>query len=188
MHEDFAQRRRVALAVAITVILVPAAFLLNRGDDGAANQPSGTLVGEVVISGGLESADASSAGEASFERTEPSATDPMGTTPTEFLEGTVPERADDPATIAIPRAIRALRGTATFSRDISDSAACQIRDLVSIPFNSSVTVTNLDNSQSVQCIASVGGTAPDDDVIMNADAFLQIGDLTDAPLSVVISW
>ncbi len=181
MHEDFAQRRRVALAVAITVILVPAAFLLSR-DDGEATEPVGTLVGEVVISG--QPAEP----EASAVRTAPAATDPMGTTPPEFIEGTVPEQADDPATIAIPRARRALRGTATFSRDISDSAACQIRDLVSIPFNSSVTVTNLDNSRSVQCIASVGGAAPNDDVIMNADAFLQIGDLTDAPLSVEISW
>ncbi len=185
MHEDFAQRRRVALAVAITVILIPATFLLNRGDDGAATEPSGTLVGEVVISG---EADAVETESTSSGRAEPSTTDPMGTTPPEFIEGTVPEQADDAATIAIPRANRALRGTATFSRDISDSASCQIRDLVSIPFNSSVTVTNLDNSQSVQCIASIGGSAPDDDVIMNADAFLQIGDLTDVPLSVEISW
>lgn len=182
MHHDFAQRRRVALAAAITVILVPAAFLLNRGDDGAATEPSGTLVGAVVISG------QSPVSVPPPEQAGPAATDAMGTTPPELLEGTVPEQADDPATIAIPKPTRALRGTATFSRDISDSAACQIRDLFTIPFDTSVTVTNLDNSRSVQCIASVGGPAPDDDVIMNADAFLQIGDLTDAPLSVEISW
>jgi hypothetical protein len=185
MNQDFAQRRRVALALAITVILVPAAFLLNRGGDDSTTEPSGTLVGEVVISGQPTNPEELDGVQ---QRGEPTATDPMGTTPPEFLEGTVPEQGGDPATIAIPRASRALRGTATFSRDISDSAACQIRDLVAIPFNSSVTVTNLDNSRSVQCIASVGGASPEDDVIMNADAFLQIGDLTDAPLSVEISW
>lgn len=185
MHDDFAQRRRVALALAITVILVPAAFLLNRGTDDAADVPSGTLVGDVVISG--QPAESDGLDDAPRENV-PSGTDPMGTTPPEFLEGTVPEQGGDPATIAIPRASRALRGTATFSRDISDSAACQIRDLFSIPFNSSVTVTNLDNSRSVQCIASISGESPRNDVIMNADAFLQIGDLTDAPLSVEISW
>lgn len=183
MREDFAQRRRFALALAITVILVPAAFLLNRGNDGVATEPGDTLVGDVLIAGQTVAPDASP------DPTErPAATDPMGTTPTEFIDGTVPEQADDPATIAIPRVNRSLRGTATFSRGISDTAACQIRDLVSIPFNTSVTVTNLDNSRSVQCIASVGGVAPDDDIILNADAFLQIGDLTDAPLSVEISW
>lgn len=182
MNHDFAQRRRVALALAITVILVPAAFLLNRGDGESATEPSGTLVGTVVISG-QPPATAAPDGQDG-----PAATDPMGTTPPEYLQGTVPEQAGDPATIAIPRAIRAVRGSATFSRDIDNSAACQIRDLVSIPFNASVTVTNLDNSRSVQCIASVGGPAPDDDVIMHADAFLQIGDLTDAPLSVEITW
>jgi hypothetical protein len=187
MHEDFAQRRRIALALAITVILVPAAFLLNRGGGDAADEPAGTLVGEVRISGQPDGSVAEDTLESSG-RNESTGTDPMGTTPPEALQGTVPEQAGDPATIAIPRATRAVRGTATFSRDISDSAACQVRDLIAIPFNSSVTITNLDNSQSVQCIASVGGAAPDDDVIMNADAFLQIGDLTDAPLSVEITW
>ncbi|MFW2336139.1 hypothetical protein [Ilumatobacter sp.] len=182
MQEDFAQRRRVAVAIAITVILVPAVFLLNRGGDDAAGEPTGTLVGDVLIPGqpsepAVTPVDAPTG-----------STDPMGTTPSEFIDGTVPEQADDPATIAIPRATRAVRGTATFSRGIADTATCQIRDLVTIPFNSSVTVTNLDNSRSVQCIASIGGEAPDDDIIMNADAFLQIGDLTDAPLSVEISW
>ena len=187
MQEDFVQRRRVAVALAITVILVPAVFLLSRDGDGATSGPTGTLVGDVLIPGRSPEPDVQNVGAATADGVG-DATDPMGTTPTEYIDGTVPEQSDDPATIAIPRATRAVRGTASFSRDISDSAACQIRDLTTIPFNSSVTVTNLDNSRSVQCIASIGGSAPDDAVIMNADAFLQIGDLTDAPLSVEISW
>ncbi len=181
MHEDFAQRRRVALALAITVILVPAAFLLNRGGADTADQPVGTLVGPAVIPGQTTPPDS----EASDG---PSATDPMGTTPYEYIQGTVPPQADDPATIAIPRVGRSIRGAASFSRSITDPASCQIRDLATIPFSSAITVTNLDNSRSIRCIVSVGGTPPDEAVILNADAFLQIGDLTDAPLSVEISW
>lgn len=168
--------------MAITVILVPAAFLLNRGGDETVADPVGTLVGPAVIPGQTtppESGDASD---------EPSATDPMGTTPLEHILGTVPPQADDPATIAIPRVGRSIRGTASFSRSIADPAACQIRDLATIPFESAITVTNLDNSMSIRCIVNVGGTTPHESVILNADAFLQIGDLTDAPLSVEISW
>jgi hypothetical protein len=183
MHEDFAQRRRVAIAVAITVILVPAAFLLNRSDDTTATEPVGTLVGAPVIPGQVDGT-----GDADSRSDRPDGTDPMGTTPSEYIDGTVPPQANDPATIAIPRAGQSIRGVASFSHSITDTAACQIRDTATIPFASTITVRNLDNSQSVRCIVSVGGVQPDEDVILNADAFLQIGDLTDAPLSVEISW
>jgi hypothetical protein len=182
MHEDFAQRRRVALALAITVILVPAAFLLNRGGDDTAEEPGSTLVGPALIPGQTTASDDAGASDGS------AATDPMGTTPTEYIQGTVPPQADDPATIAIPRVGRSIRGAASFSRSITNPAACQVRDLATIPFDSAITVTNLDNSRSIRCIVSVGGAPPDNAVILSADAFLQIGDLTDAPLSVEISW
>ncbi len=182
MHEDFAQRRRVALALAITVILVPAAFLLNRGGDDTADEPVGTLVGPAVIPGQTTPPDSPDASE------RPADTDPMGTTPAEYTQGTVPPQADDPATIAIPRVGRTVRGTASFSHSITDPAACQIRDVATIPFESTITVTNLDNSMSIRCIVSVGGATPSEAVVLNSDAFLRIGDLTDAPLSVEISW
>lgn len=183
MHEDFAQRRRVALALAITVILVPAAFLLNRGGTDAADEPDSTLVGPAIIPGASTPPALDEASDG------PNATtDPMGTTPLDYIQGTVPPQADDPATIAIPRVGRSIRGAASFSRSITDPAACQIRDVATIPFDTAITVTNLDNSQSIRCIVSVGGAVPDQAVILSADAFLQIGDLTDAPLSVEISW
>jgi hypothetical protein len=182
MHEDFAQRRRVALALAITVILVPAAILLDRGGDDTADDPATTLVGPAVIPGATTPPDGSDS------RGRATATDPMGTTPVEYIEGTVPPQANDPATIAVPLVGRSIRGAASFSRDITDPSACQVRDLAAIPFDSAVTVTNLDNSRSIRCIAGVGGSPPTEAVVLSADAFLLIGDLTDAPLSVEISW
>jgi hypothetical protein len=190
MHEDFAQRRRVAVALAITVILVPAAFLLDRGGDGAAEEPGSTLVGPAVTTGDTTTPGTDTSNDAGPNdgSNGPAATDPMGTTPIEYIQGTVPPQADDPATIAVPRVGRAIRGDASFSRGITNPASCQVRDLETIPFESTITVTNLDNSRSIRCIARVGGTPPSEAVILSADAFLRIGDLTDAPLSVEISW
>jgi len=181
MDQDFAQRRRVALALAITVILVPAAFLLNRDSTNGAASPTNTYVGTVVIPGQATVATTLPAPD------EPAATDAMGTTDVAYLDGTVPPEQDDPTSIKIPRPAESITGSATFSRDIGNPKACQVRDLAAVPFNSTVTVTNLDNSRSVQCVASVTGT-PDESIVLNADAFLQIGDLTDAPLSVKITW
>ena len=85
----------------------------------------------------------------------------------------------------IPRLPRAIDGTATYRSDISNTTACRVKG---VPFNSQVTVTNLDNSRSVRCVAALGGPEPDDDVVMHADAFLQIADITDAPIPVRITW
>ena len=183
MHQDFAQRRRVAVALAITVILVPAAFLLNRGGDDPAAQPPITLIG--TVPGDTATPVPGEADEAELSAGTPAATDAMGTAPVGFLDGTAPPKDDDPATIAIPRLPRSLVGTASFRRDITDTTVCQAKG---VPFNARITVTNLDNSQSVQCIASVGGPEPDEDVILPADAFLQIADITDAPVPVMITW
>lgn len=188
MDDDYGQRRRVAVALALTVILAPAAFLLNRssGDDTPDEASAITLVGDVRIDGEAVGGDDTRDGTAGPGA--PTATDPMGTTPIDVLIGTVPPIDDDPATIAIPRPGQVVRGIASFSRSISNPAVCQIKDLATIPFQSEITVTNLDNSRSVRCEVSVGGRADDYDVILNADAFLQIGDLTDAPLSVELTW
>lgn len=182
MNPDFAQRRRVAIALAITVIAVPAAFLLNPGDD-PATAPPVTLVGTVAPP---EQAAAEPAAPGQQEQAAtPNATDPMGTTPVAYLEGTGPSDTDDPATIAIPRLPESLTGTATFRRNLSNPANCQV---VGAPFNRRVTVTNLDNSRSIDCINNVGGPVPDELVVLHADAFVEIADLTDAPVPVQITW
>jgi hypothetical protein len=179
MNQDYAQRRRVAVAIAITVVLVPAAILLNRGADDVSGSPPVTLIGTVP-------GDSVPTADTTGRRADvPSATDAMGTASVGFLDGTAPTRDDDPATIAIPRLARSISGTASFRRDIVDTTVCQAPG---VPFNTRITVTNLNNSRSVQCIASVGGPAPDDDVVLHAAAFLEIADITDAPVPVKITW
>ncbi len=179
MNQDFAQRRRVAVALAITVIAVPAAFLLNRGSD-ADSSPTITVIGTVPADGAT-----AQPAPATPPADTPSATDAMGTTPVGFLDGTVPPRDSDPATIAIPRLPQSINGTGSFQHQLNNVAGCMAKG---VPFNSRITVTNRDNSRSVQCINNVGGVEPTADVVLHADAFLQIADLTDAPIAVQISW
>ncbi len=175
MNYDYAQRRRVALAAAITVIAVPAVFLFKT--EATVDVPSGTAPVTLVGTFAPTAADDSSI--------TPAATDVMGSTPVAYLEGDEAINSGDPATIAIPRLPRAINGTASFRRDLPDVTRCQAKG---VPFDSKITVTNLDNSRSVQCIASVGGVEPTDDVVLHNDAYLLIADLTDAPVPVSITW
>jgi len=187
MNQDFAQRRRVALALAITVIAVPAAFLLNRNND-ASTAPTVTVIGTIAgqsSNGDTSNGTTNGTSDSADSANSPSATDAMGTTAVGYLDGTVPDRESDPATIAIPRLPASINGIGTFTRDITSVAACSAKGA---PFNSRVTVTNRDNSRSVLCINNIGGIVSDADVVLHADAFVQIADLTDAPISVQITW
>lgn len=181
MAPDYAQRRRVAFAVAITAIAAPAALLFDRGPsepEPLLTTAVGSVVSDTTVPPAIAAPDRSAA----------QATDPMGTAPTAFLEPSGTLAPDEPATIAIPRLPHAVQGTATFTRSINKVTSCQVRADVGAPFGGSVTVTNLDNSRSVQCINEVGGAEPDHEVVLHADAFAQIADLTDAPVPIQLTW
>jgi hypothetical protein len=183
MSYEHSQRRRFAVAVALTAVLVPAAFLLDRGDDEPEATTVVTVVGTVVD----PQSGAAARAEEQLPPTTPPETDIMGTSPVDLLHDQLPESSNDPATIAIPRLPHSISGPATFSRNISQATDCMVT-VPEVPFGSRVTVTNLDNNRSVDCINRVGGTRPDEAVVLHADAFLQIGDLTDAPVPVQVTW
>lgn len=182
MAQDFAQRRRVAVALAITVIAAPTAFLLNRssGDDELTTAATiGTVVGTVPPAGGT-AAPAVPATEA------PEDTDPLGTSSAGYLSGTTVPADDVAAQIAVPRLPESVKGMATFSSAIDSTLRCHADKTV--PFNATITVTNLDNSRSVQCVSSIGGEQPEETVVLATETFAQIADLTDAPVPVQITW
>lgn len=183
MSYEHSQRRRLAIAIALTAVLVPAVFLLDRGGDDPESNTSVTVVGTVVD----PQSQALAQNEAQQPQTTPVETDIMGTSPVDLLRDELPESANDPATIAIPRLPHSVSGPATFSRNISQATDCMVT-VVEVPFGSRVTITNLDNNRSVDCINRIGGTRPDEAVVLHADAFLQIGDLTDAPVPVQVTW
>lgn len=182
MDHDYAQRRRVAFAIAVTAILGPAAFLLNRsnGDADDAN-PTTTPPATVVV-------DGAAANGAGVLPTDPAETDPLGTAPVGFLTGSTVPDDNQPARIAVPLLPPAVKGEATFSSDIAETTRCHANTSSGVPFNATITVTNLDNSRSIQCVASVGGDETDSDVVLPTATFAQIADLTDAPVPVQITW
>jgi hypothetical protein len=182
MAHDYAQRRRVALALAITVIAVPAAFLLNRssGDDQPATAGTlETLVGTVPPAGGSVVAGATVTESAD-------ATDALGTSPAGYLSGTTVPGDVSAAQIAVPRLPESVKGLATFSSEIDSTLRCHAN--AEVPFNATITVTNLDNSRSVQCVSSIGGGQPETTIVLATATFAQIADLTDAPVPVQITW
>ena len=62
------------------------------------------------------------------------------------------------------------------------------RSVPGAPFNATVTITNLDNSHRVQCIASVAAPDPNGDAVLAPATFAEIADPTDAPVPVEITW
>jgi hypothetical protein len=189
MNPDFAQRRRVFVALAITVIAVPAAFLLNRGgSDDTTTPPVGTLVGTVPPAGAT-SGTAAKSGTDERSQSASSGTavedEVLGTTPTGYLDGTVPPGNADPPMIAIPKPRETLTGEATFSSAITNVAACFIPKA---PMGVIATLTNLDNSRTVKCqVVAVAAVQPAD-AVLAPQAFGQIADITEAPVPVEISW
>jgi hypothetical protein len=181
MDHDYAQRRRVAFAVAVTAILGPAAFLLDRssgdGDTSATTQLPATVVATVP-----------GAGTTGPAPTDPAETDPMGTAPVGFITGSTLPDDNQPARIAIPNLPPAVKGHATFSSDIVETTRCHANTSSGVPFNATITVTNLDNSRSIQCVASVGGPDTAIEIVLPTAAFAEIADLTDAPVPVQITW
>ena len=183
MAQDYAQRRRVALALAITVIAAPAAFLLNRSGDDDAPETVATFATVVGTVPGVDG----SVGVALVPTTEsPEDTDPLGTASAGYLSGTTVPADVGAAQIAVPRLPESVKGMASFSSDIDSTLRCHAS--AEVPFNATITVTNLDNSRSVQCVSSIGGEPPEETVVLATATFAQIADLTDAPVPVQITW
>ena len=186
VHRSVALRRSTSLrrsAAAITAIAVPLVFLLGNDDPAdTETAPTITAVGHPSAAGEAAAATGADTGTGTEEA--PAATDAMGTPPVAFLEG-APAVPQDPATFAVPRVGHSLTGTASFRRNLRERTLCQAKN---VPFNSTIQVTNLDNGHTVRCINSVGGAEAAADVVLHADAFVLIADLTDAPVPVEITW
>ena len=181
MDPDFAQRRRLLIAIAITLILGPGAFLLNRDTNETEASPVVTMVGTVPDATSVAATvpTSSETGKAS------DVTDPLGTISVGYLQGTVVPNTADPPTIAIPRPQAVNAGLASFSYDIESASECRVS---LAPNGVRVTVTNLDNSRSVQCVNSLIADVQPHEVMLSSESFVLIADLTDAPVHVEVNW
>ncbi|PIE33421.1 MAG: hypothetical protein CSA55_01965 [Ilumatobacter coccineus] len=159
------------IALVITIIAIPVLIWSSR----QGNETTAIVTtGEVIAPG-----------TTSMPPTEASTTGPLGTAPAAYLGGTLPPTRKDPATIRIPRPSNALVGDASFDEVIGTSVSCAVKDA---PYGIEVTVTNLDNSRSIRCLALSPATDLDAEVVLHRDAFAQIADLTDAPIPVEYFW
>lgn len=160
-------RRRIVLASALTLVALPALWWANQSDDTAPN------VATAGISVGAQPAAAPSA--------DAEASDPAPV----FLDGPSGQVGAGLSEIAVPAppAIARIATTATFRNDLGSSATCT---LPGIGNGTRITVVNLDNNRSITCTAVLAPSSAGDQLVMPAELFSQIADLTDAPIPVEI--
>lgn len=169
MRQDATQRRRIVAAVVFTVFAVPASYAIWGSDDSADSTGVGdgtaTTVGEV-------------------------GTDVMGTVPIGYLSGDDTGGDGEVPVIAIPRAPNSVNGYATFNRDIQGVSDCLVPRA---PFNIELTLTNTDTGQRVACDnvldpVDFADRYDTDQALLHVETFLALGDLTDAPIPIEVTW
>lgn len=181
MADEFAQRRRLAIAGAITVLLMVVYVLYGTNDDSSTAGDGGAIVATVPTS-------APPAGE---RDTGPRSTDPMGTLPVGYLRDGSTTAADDaPPVIVVPQSVEGLAASATFDRSIDNTRSCYAPGT---PFNERVTIKNLANGRLVACVNEIPPDVYADrvdptEIIVHPDTFASIADVTEAPIAVEVTW
>ncbi|MDA2945213.1 MAG: hypothetical protein O2925_01410 [Actinomycetota bacterium] len=168
------QQRRLAFAVALTVVAVPTVWLLN--DDERPDDISTVIEGTVELA--VSDNTVSTAVTDTIE-------DPLGVPVPAHLERRVTIAPNMGGQIAVPDSSGTFSGLASFDYDIVASDLCYAAGAELGMF---VTVVNLDNNRSTTCIATATLEAPSADVVLHPDRFAAIGDPTDAPVKVEYRW
>jgi len=167
-------RRRVVAASVFTLVALPALWMLNRESAATSNAPT-------VGAAGVEVAIDISGNTAPI-------TEPYEPEQPSFVGGD-----DEPATPGVvnvavpppPDANEAL-AKASFKRFSVGSRQCTT---LLAPDGALLTVLNIDNGQTTTCTNTYGMAIPAGaDIVLHTDVFGEIGDLSDAPVPVRVSW
>lgn len=169
-----AQRRRLAVALAVTVIAIPMVWLL--GDDGRPDDISTVIEGATVPL--TVATDTNTEVQSTVE-------DPLGVPVPAHLERRVTIAPIVGGQIAVPDSSGTYTGLASFNYEVPAADLCYAAGAELGMF---VTVTNLDNNRSTSCIASAAIVEPAADVVLHPDRFAAIADPTDAPVKVEYRW
>ena len=163
-------RRRFAVATAITLVALPALWWANESANSGA--PGIATVG-VELAAGAPADDAAN-GE-----------DPDGSVAPVFLDGPAGEVGASQPKIAVPAApaVERIRATASYRRSTPARSICLVPGVVN---GQTITVVNLDNNRSVRCTTVLVEGAAGDEMVLHNDLFSEIADLTDAPIPVEI--
>jgi hypothetical protein len=171
MHVNYPERRRLLLATAVSLVALPALWLMSRDDGSGA--PNIATAG-VVIENGTRS-----------DTTEISTDDDdvggLGEHDPVFLDGPAaqPGAVGEIAVPAPPREEVRL-ASATYHSTVG-RRSCLVPF---VPSGTRLTLVNLDNNRRTTCVAIYSPASEVEDVVLHTDTFLELADLTDAPIPV----
>ena len=170
MRFDDRDRRRLALASALTVVALPAVWLVNQDDDGS--RPNVAAVGLAAEDG------SGSAGPTT-------AVDPMGDVDARYLNGPpLPPPAHVPIAVGATDEVVVATAQAIYRQSVGRADTCAFNG---IEPGELITVVNVDNGRSIECwTARRPVDAPRGELVMHPERFRHIADLTNAPINVEI--
>jgi hypothetical protein len=176
---DDRDKGRILLATVITLIALPAIWLLNRSEDNAGSaRPNVAAAG---LSPGNAGDTASTAETASQQA---SSFDPMGSGGAAYLEA-----KPMPASVPVPVvAVGSTPGefvanaSATYRNSVAPGE-CQFNGAA---IGEDVTVINVANERSIKCEVAFLSGAPPGTLVMNTVQFRQLADLIAAPIHVEV--
>ena len=160
------ERRRLVLAATLTVVALPALWLLEADDpEDAATTAAATAAEQIPLS-----------------------TEDPGLPV--FLDNSVPVVNPAVIDIAVPEApsAREARGKATFKRYIDPPVERPCTTSLAPP-GVKLTVTNVDNGLSTTCTNTRSITVPPGaDIALDTTVYVAIAELVEAPVPVRLSW
>lgn len=166
------ERRRVALASIFTLVALPALWVFNRSDSARNGAPA-------VAAAGVDA-------QAGSNTAPPDTYQPE--TPVFLGNKPAPEAPAVVNVVVPPVETGNSVDTKASYRRYPDATTNPCTTLL-VPFNTLITVTNLDNGQSVQCFNSFGTALPAGvEIVLHTDLFVKISDLADAPAPVRLTW
>lgn len=173
MHVDYPERRRLLLATLVTLVALPALWLMSRDNNSGA--PNVATAGVVVENGiAVDATDET-------DPANPEAAAALGEHDPVFLDGPAAQPGGR-APIAVPAPPREEVGHASATyRSTVGRRACIVPF---VPTGTQLIIVNLDNNRSTTCVAIYSPASEVDDVVLHTDTFLKLADLTDAPIPV----
>jgi hypothetical protein len=168
-------RRRFFLLGILTVIALPAIYLVSRGD------LSGTIdAGDPTAVDGALGTEPNSPNRPAIELSEKEPTFLDGPAPNDVLavsEIAVPERPQNPP----------VQLNASYRSSIRPTSTCFVKPGSGVRAGVTVTVKNLDNARTVSCRTTPGPEGQAVDVVLHTDSFLDLADPTEAPIIVELT-
>lgn len=185
MPLDDTDLRRFYLAALLSLIALPALWFVNRDDPapGPNIATAGVAVGSQAASA-EPTADTPITVKTTIGQSNLPTLDTISDTDPIFLDGPAPQQGGV-AEIAVPTADESdsVFAQATFLNTVPNTLTCLAKD---IELGEIVTVINLDNLRSTTCRISLAPTNQQADIVLHTDNFVELADLTDAPISVQV--